>query len=158
MDEHERPTATIGHADDTITQLLAEHAAMAEREAARRYDDDQAEHAIELLARLADPGPCRYDRRGRCQAYRHAGQQDGEDCPHALARAFLAAARPKRMRVLAKPDPCRDTVVLGIMPYSCVLPAGHNDGDDGDGHKRVWSQSPGWQAMVNEYARRTTSQ
>lgn len=54
----------------------------------------QADHAIGLLIELTSTVPCDYDR-GDCMTHGF-DLSGGGKCPHDLARAFLAAARPRR--------------------------------------------------------------
>lgn len=89
----ERRIEIADHLRD-VRQLLAEHAAATARVAELDGFQLQAEGAIELLADLADPDSCHYDHHGGCQAHGYLSLANGEQCPHSLARAFLAAARP----------------------------------------------------------------
>lgn len=44
---------------------------------------------VELIRRLADPGPCAYDHHGYCQA--HGWLETEPRCPHAQAQQLLTA-------------------------------------------------------------------
>ncbi len=66
-------------------------------------EDVQAEHAIDLIIALVSLAPCRKDRFGNCLAHGEF-PAPGTDCPHALARAFLAGARRGWRQTLEK-DP-----------------------------------------------------
>lgn len=54
----------------------------------------RAEQAEVLLRDLVDPDDCHFDHNGGCQAHGYLSLQPGEQCPHAEAKALLAALTP----------------------------------------------------------------
>ncbi len=50
------------------------------------------EKLLALISDLADEDPCWYDHHGGCQAHGYLSLQEGERCPHAVAKELLAPA------------------------------------------------------------------
>lgn len=74
------------HLTAAMRELLAEIEHLrGEREA----DDERTEYAVNLVIALADASPCFRTRHGHCGMHNEYIPEGG-DCPHALARAFLA--------------------------------------------------------------------
>lgn len=47
---------------------------------------------LALIGDLADEDPCWYDHHGGCQAHGYLSLEEGERCPHAVAKELLAPA------------------------------------------------------------------
>lgn len=72
---------------DVIGELLAE---VERLRGERKADDERTEYAVNLVIALTDASPCRRGKHGCVMHNEHV--PEGSDCPHALARAFVAGA------------------------------------------------------------------
>ena len=120
----DRTANTLSRAD--VRALLWDRV---EAQAEQRDAEDRAEFITELLGAVVAP-TCEQDSDGNCATHGELVLESGTQCPHSLARAFLAGARLHTVTRTAERD-----------ANAQAVPAGHGPGVPGAMHLEAFGQT-----------------